>query len=102
MDSESLSTELARDELLRGVPLSQILAGCGGLLAAPEVGSQYQNPAEANRLFGLSATIPAGERLDYFLSHSWRDSRVFKYLSVLLLANVTESARPHSFFQVVL
>lgn len=72
-------------ELLRGVKSKELLKGFGAALAASPAGTQYDMSAnKAETLYDKSEVVA---EIDWFISHSWRDSRWAKYLSILWVQN---------------
>ena len=71
--------------MIRGVPLSYVLEDSAAVLSLQERVGQYDDSGGADANLPFSHSV-ARERLDAFLSHSWRDSRLLKYL-VFLFAN---------------
>ena len=76
-------------EGLRMVPTHQLLAVCAALFGGA-AGTQWEDPETRRRAFGLSQ--PA-DRIDAFVSHSWRASRWIKYFALLLHLNATPAFR---------
>eukprot|EP00928_Gymnodinium_smaydae_P000572 TRINITY_DN10215_c2_g1_i1.p1 TRINITY_DN10215_c2_g1~~TRINITY_DN10215_c2_g1_i1.p1 ORF type:complete len:527 (-),score=13.87 TRINITY_DN10215_c2_g1_i1:88-1584(-) len=71
--------------LLRGVPATNLFAWFGFLLSAPSLDSQhFSNNTEAESWYAASAVVT---NLSWFISHSWRDSRWLKYVTLLWLSN---------------
>jgi hypothetical protein len=74
--------------LIRGVPLRYVLDNGAAILASQERAGQYDDGRKGGKASALpfSHSVARGQ-LDLFLSHSWRDSRLAKYLILLFATN---------------
>ena len=72
-------------ENLRGITLSSLLGGFGGLFADG-------GKAARDDPHGTYATSHPVDSLGYFVSHSWRSPRLVKYLAMLLFFNRRDAA----------
>lgn len=70
-----------KDEQLRGVAVESLVAGAGRLFA--EAGAAARE--DPHGTFALSQPV---QRLDFFISHAWRSSRIAKYLALLSYFNL--------------
>ena len=70
------------DDQLRGVPIPTLLSG-GAQLFAEGGAAARDRPKET---FALSKPV---RRVDYFISHAWRSSRLTKYLALCRFFNKT-------------
>ena len=71
-----------REEQLRGVEVKSLVAGAGYLFAEAGAAAR-EDPA------GTYAHSEAVQRLDFFISHAWRSSRIAKYLALLSYFNLS-------------
>ena len=82
MNLRRLTTHIEKG-LLRGVPLDTLLGWMGALFSPPPK-NWTQGVVELEELHNLSQEVPNNQ---IFVSHSWRDSRWSKYVSILWLKN---------------
>ena len=80
------------EKLIRAVPLPTMLQKYGELLNPPDA-SWTQGGTESEKVLKelYETSVPAS-RIDYFLSHSWRDSAWCKYVIVCWEANIRRHA----------
>ena len=84
-ESNTLTTSMEHPELLRGCSVGAILSGFGSSFKATNLAGQSFGKEEAVKLYKISRQV---ERLDNFVSHSWRSSRVVKVLALLINSNM--------------
>jgi len=85
MSPESLSVNLRDFTLLRGTSLRHILHRCGRHFSMASLAAQTYSPGEGAMLYAKSQPV---KKLDFFISHSWRDDRFGKILALWIHSNL--------------
>jgi len=81
-----LASSKLSDGVLRGIPLPTLMRGAGRIFA--------ENGEAARRdPRGTYALSVPTESLDFFVSHSWRCPRIFKYLALLVHFNLRRATK---------
>ena len=77
--------ELSCPGLLRGITVAQLLEGFGQILDSPGLTSASPSSLGGEETYAMSRSL---ERLDVFVSHSWRAPRLLKVLTLCFYFNL--------------